>query len=69
MIVARGNLDPATLAKLKKALVTVNTTPDGKAALSKIPWNKVVPADDAIFDPVRQEAKLLGLNLKSLDPH
>ena len=67
MIVARGNLDPATLAKLRAALVSVNTDPDGQAALARIPWNKVVPADDAIFAPVRDEATLLGLNLQALD--
>ena len=67
MIVVRGNLDPATLTKLKAALVNVNTTPEGQAALKAVPWNKLVPADDKIFDPVRENAKLFGLNIKSLD--
>ncbi len=67
MIVVRGNLDPATLTKLKAALVSINTTPDGQAALAAIPWNKIVPADDKIFDPVRDNAKLFGLNIQSLD--
>jgi phosphonate transport system substrate-binding protein len=67
MIVARGNLDPTTLKGLQAALVSINTDPAGKAALAKVPWDKVVPAQDAIFTPVRDEAKILGLDLKALD--
>ena len=70
MIVVRGNLDAASVDKLKAALVSINTDADGQAALKAIPsggWNKVVPADDRFFDPVRQKATLLGLNLQSLD--
>lgn len=67
MFVARGNLDPATMTKLKAALANINTSPDGQAALKAIPWNKMVSADDKIFDPVRENARLFGLNLKSLD--
>jgi ABC-type phosphate/phosphonate transport system substrate-binding protein len=70
MIVVRGNLDPATVAKLKQAMVTINTDPAGQAALKAIPdggWNKMVPPDDSIFDGVRKKATLLGLSLKSLD--
>lgn len=66
MFVARGNLDPATLDKLRQALQDINTDPDGKAALVKIPWDKMVPADDKIFDPVREKAKILNLTLSSL---
>ena len=70
MFVARGNLDPATLDKLKQALANINTDPQGQAALKAIPqggWDKMVPADDKIFDPVRKKATILGLNLQSLD--
>ena len=67
MVVARGNLDPATLDALKKALVSVNTDPDGQAALAKIPWNKLVLPVDQIFDPVRDAAKIFNLNLQALD--
>lgn len=70
MIVARGNLAPQTLAKLQQALKDINTDPKGKAALKAAPgggWDKIVPADDKIFDPVREKATLLGLNLQSLD--
>lgn len=71
MFVARGNLDPATLDKLKAALAAINTDPQGQAALKAIPkggWDKMVPADDNIFDSVRSKATILGLNLQSLDP-
>ena len=67
MVVARGNLDPKTLDALKQALVSVNTDPDGQAALAKIPWNKLVPADDHMFDSVRDAAQIFHLNLQSLD--
>ncbi len=66
MFVARGDLDPARLAKLKAALVSINTDAPGKAALAKIPWNKVVPPDDGLFNSVREKAKILGLTLQSL---
>jgi phosphonate transport system substrate-binding protein len=71
MFVARGNLDAATLDKLKAALANINTDPQGQAALKAIPkggWDKMVPADDKIFDSVRSKATILGLNLQSLDP-
>ena len=67
MFVARGDLDPATLDKLKAALVSINTDPDGQAALKAIPWDKVVPADDSIFNPVRENAQTFGLDIKALD--
>ncbi len=70
MFVARANLDPATLEKLKQALADINTDPQGQAALKAIPqggWDKLVPADDKIFNPVRKKATILGLNLQSLD--
>ena len=67
MFVARGNLDPATLDKLKAALAAINTDPDGAAALKVIPWDKMVAADDSIFDPVRTNAQTFGLDLKALD--
>lgn len=70
MFVARANLDPATLDKLKAALANINTDPQGQAALKAIPkggWDKMVPADDKIFDSVRSKATILGLSLQSLD--
>lgn len=70
MFVARGNLDAATLLKLQSALKDINTDPEGVAALKSVPsggWDKIVPADDKIFNPVREKATILGLNLQSLD--
>ncbi len=67
MFVARGNLDAATLDKLKAALANINSDPDGQAALKAIPWDKMVPADDTIFNPVRQNAQTFGLDIKALD--
>ena len=70
MFVARANLDTATLDKLKQALANINTDPQGQAALKSLPqggWDKMVPADDKIFDSVRKKATILGLNLQSLD--
>ena len=70
MFVARGNLDPATLEKLKAALANINTDPEGQVALKSISqggWDKMVPADDAIFNPVRENAQTFGLDIKALD--
>ena len=70
MIVVRGNLDPQAVDKLRAALGTINTDADGQAALKSVPnggWNKMVPADDTIFNSVRDKAKILGLSLQSLD--
>lgn len=67
MFVARGNLDPATLALVKKAFVDVNTDPQGQAALKVLEVAKMAPPVDSVFDPVRQAAKTLGLNLQSLN--
>ena len=66
MFVARGNLDPKTIEALKKAIVDINNEPDGQAALKTMEFTKWVPADDSKFDSVRQKAKILGLDLKSL---
>ncbi|MDR3710294.1 MAG: phosphate/phosphite/phosphonate ABC transporter substrate-binding protein [Capsulimonadaceae bacterium] len=69
MLVARANLDPKTLALLKKAIDALNTDPNGKAALAKIPdgaWGNISPPDDSMFNSVRKKAKILGLTLSSL---
>lgn len=68
MFVVRGNLDPATMALVKKAFVDVNTDPQGQAALKGLGVAKMAPADDSVFDPVRKAAKTLGLNLQALSP-
>jgi len=67
MFVARGNLDPVLIAKLKAAFVSINTDPAGKVCMKKMDVQQWETANDAVFDPVRVTAKDLGLNLKSLD--
>lgn len=67
MFVARGNLDKDTLDKMTQAMTDINTEPDGQAALKAMQYDKWVPADDTLFDPVREKAKIFGLNLQSLD--
>ncbi len=66
MLVARGNLDPATLAKIKAALISINTDPVAKPALKDLQVTRWEPANDSVFDPVRKAATVLHLNLKSL---
>jgi phosphonate transport system substrate-binding protein len=66
MLVARGNLDPAQVAQLKKALIDINTDPAGKDALDKLQVTKWQPADDSVFDPVRKSASAIGLNIQAL---
>ena len=67
MLVARADLPPDQVAKLKAALQTINTEPAGKKALAEMRVEKWAPADDSLFDPVRKTATVLGLGLESLD--
>ena len=67
MFVARGNLDPTTLAQLQKAFNDMDTDPQGEAALKAMEYDKVVPADDSFFDSVRKKAAALDIQLGSLD--
>ena len=65
--VARGNLDPADVERLRKAFLAMNTDPEGRAAMLKAPNDKIVPADDHLFDHVRETARILNLNLEQLE--
>jgi phosphonate transport system substrate-binding protein len=67
MFVARGNLPPNVIDALKKAMADINSQPEGVAALKVMEFDKWVPADDHAFDSVRKKARILGLNLQSLD--
>lgn len=70
MFVVRGNLDPRLIGQIKKALHDINIAPDGKAANAALQVAKWAPAHDSVFDPVRQAARVLGINLQSLNaPH
>ncbi len=65
--VARGDMDPADVQKLKQAFTDMNTDPQGRAAMLKAPNDKEVPPNDALFDSVREKAASLHLDLTSLD--
>jgi phosphonate transport system substrate-binding protein len=67
MFVVRGNLSADKIAKLKQALIDINTEPAGQTALNTMEYDKIVPADDRAFDPLRKKAAILGLSLQSLD--
>ena len=67
MFVARGNLDPTVIAKLKAAFATINTDTAGKAAMAKMDVDQWDTGNDSVFDPVRVAARDLGLDLQSLD--
>lgn len=65
--VARGDLPSDTIAKLKEAFLAMNTDPVGRAAMLKAPNDKIVPPDDKLFEPVRETARILKLDVKSLE--
>jgi len=65
--VARGDLPADTVRKLQKAFLGMNTDPAGRAAMLKAPNDKIVPPDDKLFDPVREVARVLNLNLEALE--
>jgi phosphonate transport system substrate-binding protein len=59
---ARRGLDPAIIAKIKQALLALNSnTPEHRAILEKAGFIAVIPAQDKDFDPVRKLAKVLEL--------
>lgn len=64
MIVARGDLPPAEVQKLKAAFVSINKDADGRQAMASQRVEKWVPANDSLFDPVRKAAAVLDLHLK-----
>jgi phosphonate transport system substrate-binding protein len=66
MLVARGNMDPAEIAQLKQVLIDVNTDPAAQSAMKTLQVTKWQPADDKVFDPVRQAAATLGMNIQAL---
>lgn len=65
--VARGNMPPDEVERLRKAFLDMNTDPEGRAAMLKAPNDKMVPAEDRLFDSVRETAKIIHLDLQSLD--
>lgn len=67
LYVARGDMTAAELEKLKAAFMEMNTDPEGKHALLMAPNDKVVPADDKLFDGVRATAKAAGIDIQSMD--
>jgi len=67
MFVVRGNLDPKTVDALRTALLAMDSGPAGIAALKDCQDDKYTAADDHAFDAVREQARILGLNLTSLD--
>jgi len=65
--VARGDMSSEEVEALRKAFLDMNTDPVGKAAMRRAPNDRIVPADDRMFDGVRKAASILGLDLTSLD--
>lgn len=65
--VARADLPESEVDALKKAFLDMNKDPEGKAAMLKAVNDKIVKPDDSLFDGVRTVAKVLKLDLKSLE--
>jgi len=65
--VARGNMPPDEVEKLRKAFLDMNEDPEGRAAMLAAPNDKMVPADDKLFDSVRETAKILAIDLQALE--
>ncbi len=67
-ISVRPTLDPALAAKIKAAFLKYADTPDGKKTLFTVyEVDGLVDATDADYDPVRQVAKSMDIQLKNLD--
>jgi phosphonate transport system substrate-binding protein len=67
LYVARGDLPADEIEKLRKAFMDMNTDPEGRAVMLKAPNDKEIPADDTLFDGVRQTAKAEGIGIGQLD--
>ena len=65
--VARADLPRETVEKLRAAFLKMNTDPEGREAMLKAPNDRIVPPDDKLFDPVRETAKTLRLDLEALE--
>ena len=66
MLVARGNLSPVLIAQLRAALLKINTDPAAKTAMKDLQVTRWERPKDSVFDPVREAAVVLHLNLTSL---
>ena len=65
-VAVRKGLPPEVVQRLRDGLLKVTSTEDGKIALKKaIGTNGLAPAKDSDYDPVRQAAKVLKLDLES----
>ena len=67
MVIRRGNMPLEDVEKLKKAFFAMNTDSAGNAALKKVPHDRIQSADDAMFDPIRETARILDLDLTVFD--
>jgi len=67
-ISVRTGLDPALVAKIKKALLDYAASDEGKKTLESVyEVDGVVDAQDSDYDPVRVIAKSMDVQLSSLD--
>ena len=61
----RGGLDPNLTQLIRDGLLYLQTTPDGKKALSDLyQIDGLGPAQDSDYDSVRNAAKALNLDLE-----
>lgn len=65
--VCRADLPAEQVKKLQKAFLKMNTDPVGKEAMLRAPNDRIVPPDDSLFDPVRETARVLKLELRDLE--
>ena len=65
-VAVRKGLPPEVVTKLRDGLLKIAGTEEGKAALKKaIGTNGLEPTTDSAYDPVRQAAKVLKLDLEA----
>ena len=64
----RTGLDPALVAKIKAALIAYAASPDGKKTLKSVyDVDGVVDAKDSDYDPVRDVARDMNVQLSAID--
>ena len=64
MVAVRKDLAPSLKQNIKEGLKYIAKTPDGSKLLKRVYGISGLADLDALFDPVREAGRLLGLDLK-----
>lgn len=64
-LMLRRNLDQALKARLKKALLELESDPEGKAVLDRMSFQRFIPTKASDYDPVFRLAEKAGIDIRT----